>query len=102
MTDQDIDAALDAVLLASGSALKHHTMALTRERQRAAMRNALDCALRDRDELLRMALAALERGRPQIMGVLVQQDQDAAILALREALARTAQGAPQTTSATQS
>ncbi len=33
--------------------------------------------------LLREALAALVRGRPQILGVLVQQDQDAAINALR-------------------
>jgi hypothetical protein len=36
--------------------------------------------------LLRQALEALERGRPQIIGVLVKQDQDAAITALRERL----------------
>jgi hypothetical protein len=38
-------------------------------------------------EAMKMALEALERGRPQIVGVLVQQDQDAAITALRTAIA---------------
>lgn len=41
----------------------------------------------DRD-LLKQALDALERGRHQIIGVLVQQDQDSAIEALRAALAQ--------------
>jgi hypothetical protein len=91
MNDQDADAALDAVLRASGSALKHYTIALTRERQRAAMRNALSSACHRRDALLRQALDALERGRPQIMGALVQQDQDAAIRDLREAMGQAAQ-----------
>ena len=40
----------------------------------------------DDTALLRQALEALERGRPQIIGVLVKQDQDAAITALRERL----------------
>ena len=40
----------------------------------------------DDTALLRQALGALERGRPQIIGVLVKQDQDAAITALRERL----------------
>ena len=39
-------------------------------------------------ELLEQALEALVRGRPQIVGALVQQDQDAAITALRERLAQ--------------
>jgi hypothetical protein len=38
-------------------------------------------------EAAQQALEALERGRPQIIGVLVKQDQDAAITALRTALA---------------
>jgi hypothetical protein len=38
-------------------------------------------------DVMRQALEALERGRPQIRGALVQQDQDAAITALRKALA---------------
>jgi chaperonin cofactor prefoldin len=37
-------------------------------------------------EAMKQALAALERGRPQIVGALVQQDQDAAITALRTAI----------------
>ena len=37
-------------------------------------------------EIMKQALEALERGRPQIIGVLVQQDQDAAITALRQAI----------------
>lgn len=37
-------------------------------------------------EAMKQALEALERGRPQIVGVLVQQDQDAAIHALRTAI----------------
>jgi Tfp pilus assembly protein PilN len=37
-------------------------------------------------EAMKQALAALERGRPQIVGALVQQDQDAAITALRAAI----------------
>ncbi len=37
-------------------------------------------------EAMKQALEALERGRPQIVGVLVQQDQDAAITALRQAI----------------
>ena len=37
-------------------------------------------------ELMQHALEALERGRPQIRGALVKQDQDAAIAALRERL----------------
>lgn len=37
-------------------------------------------------ESMKQALAALERGRPQIVGVLVQQDQDAAIHAIRAAI----------------
>lgn len=37
--------------------------------------------------VLRQALSALERGRPQIMGALVQQDQDAAMAAIRKFLA---------------
>lgn len=36
--------------------------------------------------VMRQALAALERGRPQIIGVLVQQDQDDAIAAIRKRL----------------
>ena len=39
-------------------------------------------------ELMQQALEALERGRPQIRGALVKQDQDAAITALRERLAQ--------------
>ncbi len=35
---------------------------------------------------MKQALEALERGRPQIVGALVQQDQDAAITALRTAI----------------
>jgi hypothetical protein len=38
-------------------------------------------------DVMREALEALGRGRPQIRGALVQQDQDAAITALRKALA---------------
>lgn len=41
-------------------------------------------------EALELALKALERGRPQIVGVLVQQDQDEAMQAIREALAEPA------------
>jgi hypothetical protein len=37
-------------------------------------------------DAMKQALAALERGRPQIMGALVQQDQDAAIIDLRAAI----------------
>jgi hypothetical protein len=37
-------------------------------------------------EAMKLALEALERGRPQIVGALVQQDQDAAITALRTAI----------------
>jgi len=37
-------------------------------------------------EAMKQALEALERGRPQIVGALVQQDQDAAITALRTAI----------------
>lgn len=37
-------------------------------------------------EAMKLALEALERGRPQIVGVLVQQDQDAAIHAIRAAI----------------
>lgn len=37
-------------------------------------------------EAMKQALEALERGRPQIVGVLVQQDQDAAIHAIRAAI----------------
>jgi hypothetical protein len=37
-------------------------------------------------EAMKITLAALERGRPQIVGALVQQDQDAAITALRTAI----------------
>jgi hypothetical protein len=40
----------------------------------------------DHREVMQQALDALERGRPQIRGALVQQDQDAAITALRAAL----------------
>lgn len=43
------------------------------------------------------ALEALERGRPQIIGVLVKQDQDAAITALRTALAEPEQEPVQVT-----
>lgn len=39
-------------------------------------------------EVMQQALDALERGRRQITGLLVQQDQDAAIAALREELAK--------------
>lgn len=45
-------------------------------------------------EAMKMALEALERGRPQIVGVLVQQDQDAAITALRTAIAETEKQEP--------
>lgn len=38
------------------------------------------------NQVLREALAALERGRPQIKGVLVQQDQDAAMESIRSIL----------------
>jgi len=37
----------------------------------------------EQDALLRQALEALKRGRPQIVGVLVQQDQDTAIAAIK-------------------
>ena len=37
-------------------------------------------------EAMKQALEALQRGRPQIVGVLVQQDQDAAITSLRQAI----------------
>ncbi len=36
---------------------------------------------------MKQALEALERGRSQIIGALVQQDQDEAITALRQAIA---------------
>jgi len=39
--EQKIDAALDAVLRASGSALKHYTMAGTLEQMRDAMRKIM-------------------------------------------------------------
>lgn len=39
--EQRVDAALDAVLKASGSALKHYTMPLTLERMREAMKGAV-------------------------------------------------------------
>lgn len=41
MTEQKIDAALDAVLRASGSALKHFTTADTLEKMRKAMRDVM-------------------------------------------------------------
>lgn len=41
MTDDEIDAHLDAVLRASGSALKHYSMHSTRQAMRAAMRAAV-------------------------------------------------------------
>ena len=42
MTPQErIDAALDSVLKASGSALKYHTMQLTLDRMREAMRKIM-------------------------------------------------------------
>ena len=37
-------------------------------------------------EAMKQALEALERGRPQIVGALVQQDQDNAITAIKQAL----------------
>jgi hypothetical protein len=37
-------------------------------------------------EAMKQALDALERGRSQIIGALVQQDQDKAITALRQAI----------------
>lgn len=49
----------------------------------ARYRRRLLAAPPETTALLREALAALVRGRPQIRGVLVQQDQDAAINALR-------------------
>jgi len=48
-------------------------------------------------EAAQQALEALERGRPQIIGVLVKQDQDAAITALRTALAEPEQEPVQVT-----
>lgn len=39
--EQRIDEALDSVLRASGSALKYHTMPLTLERMREAMRKVM-------------------------------------------------------------
>ena len=39
--EQRVDAALDAVLKASGSALKHYTLPLTLERMREAMRQVM-------------------------------------------------------------
>ena len=41
MPDERIDAALDSVLKASGSALKHYTMQLTLDRMREAMRKVM-------------------------------------------------------------
>lgn len=41
MTDDEIDAHLDAVLRASGSALKYYSMHSTREAMRSAMRAAV-------------------------------------------------------------
>lgn len=48
----------------------------------------------DLRQAAQMALEALERGRPQIIGVLVQQDQDDAIEALRAALAQQVEQQP--------
>lgn len=45
-------------------------------------------------EAMKLALDALERGRPQIVGVLVQQDQDNAIATLRQAIAEADQAEP--------
>ena len=39
--DERIDAALDSVLKAAGSALKHYTMEKTRKEMREAMRNVM-------------------------------------------------------------
>lgn len=44
LTDEQIDLHLDQVLRAAGSALRHYTMAKTREDMRAAMRRALEAA----------------------------------------------------------
>jgi hypothetical protein len=45
-------------------------------------------------EAMRLALEALQRGRSQIVGVLVQQDQDNAIATLRQAIAEAEQAEP--------
>ena len=42
--EEYIDAALDSVLKASGSALRHYTMPLTLERMREAMRKVISDA----------------------------------------------------------
>jgi hypothetical protein len=42
ITQSEVDAALDAVLKASGSALRYHTMTLTLENMRAAMRSIIE------------------------------------------------------------
>ena len=42
--NERIDAALDAVLRASGSALKHHTMPSSLEKMRDAMRKIMSAA----------------------------------------------------------
>lgn len=41
LTEQEIDAAIDRILKASGSALRHYTMALNLERMRGEMREIL-------------------------------------------------------------
>jgi len=40
-SEERIDAALDSVLKASGSALRHHTMPMTLDRMRKAMREVM-------------------------------------------------------------
>lgn len=50
LTDEQIDAHLEEVLRASGSALRHYTMAKTRDDMRAAMRRAIESAHTTKDD----------------------------------------------------
>jgi len=76
----------EPVAYVSGSYAGHFTVVSTNPALVLTTGMALYTHPVDDTALLRQALEALERGRPQIIGVLVKQDQDAAITALRERL----------------
>jgi len=61
MTDDEIDTHLDAVLRASGSALKHYSMHSTRQAMRAAMRAAVAARQRSAEPVAFPSRRAVER-----------------------------------------